>query len=241
MKHKRQEWKNRNAQPIINNEIDCIVIENVPCSQVDIWNFLEKSFTPAPQDPMDQMFVNIVSDERANAKENLKGNTELEWHIDKGYSENPPQYVALYSVDMDEDAGNTLFVDSRICDDIHEYYQKYKNMKVKFDMDRFIHDDQYGYHFRSETERRWFRRKYRNIEHNLFQEDKSGPYVYYCEAYNELPEMQMIKQKLYDPKRIYRHKWRKGELIIYNNKATNHKRENGGTKRHLWKIALYDR
>ena len=73
----------------------------MPCSQVDIWNFLEKSFTPAPQDPMDQMFVNIVSDERAKAKENLKGNTELEWHIDKGYSENPPQYVALYSVDMD--------------------------------------------------------------------------------------------------------------------------------------------
>ena len=34
------------------------------------------------------MFVNIVSDERALAKENLKGNTELEWHIDKGYSEN---------------------------------------------------------------------------------------------------------------------------------------------------------
>ena len=50
------------------------------------------------------MFVNIVSDERALAKENLKGNTELEWHIDKGYSENPPEYVALYSVDIDEDA-----------------------------------------------------------------------------------------------------------------------------------------
>ena len=39
------------------------------------------------QIPFDQMFVNIVSDERALAKEN-KGNTELEWHIDKGYSEN---------------------------------------------------------------------------------------------------------------------------------------------------------
>ena len=51
---------------------------------------------------MDQMFVNIVSDERALAKENLKGNTELEWHIDKGYSENPPEYVALYSVNIDE-------------------------------------------------------------------------------------------------------------------------------------------
>ena len=108
-------------------------------------------------------------------------------------------------------------------------------------MNRFIHDKQYGYHFRSEAERRWFRRKYRNVEHELVQGDSRGVYLYYCEAYNDLPEMNMIKKKLYDPKRIHRHKWKKGELVIYNNKATNHKRENGGKKRHLWKIALYKR
>ena len=55
MKHKRQEWKNRNAQPIINNEIDCVVIENVPCSQVDIWNFLEKSFTSVFRSPIEKL------------------------------------------------------------------------------------------------------------------------------------------------------------------------------------------
>ena len=59
-----------------------------------------------------------------------------------------------------------------------------------------------------------------------------------CKAYNNLPEMQMIKEKLYDPKRIHR-QMQKGQLLIYN-KATNHKRENGGRKRHL-KIALYER
>ncbi len=241
MKHIKQDWKSRDALPIISNETDCVVIENTPCSQVAIWNFLEKHFSPAPQDPMDQMFVNIVSDERAKSKENLKGDTELEWHIDKGYSDSPPDFVCLYAVDMDHGAGDTLFVDSRICNDIPEYFLKYKNTKVKFDMNRFIHDDQYGYHFRNEAERRWFRRKYRNIEHNLFQSDKCGDYIYYCEAYNELPEIEMIKQKLYAEHRIYRHKWKKGQLIIYNNKATNHKRENGGTKRHLWKLALYKR
>ena len=108
-------------------------------------------------------------------------------------------------------------------------------------MNRFIHDNQYGYHFRNEVERRWFRRKYRNVEHELIQGDNRGVYLYYCEAYNDLPEMKRIKEKLYDPKRIHRHKWKKGELVIYNNKATNHKRENGGKKRHLWKIALYKR
>ena len=241
MKHNRLDWNNRSVFDLIQNDVDLTVIENVPCSQVKIWNFLETFFRPSPQDPMDQMFVNIVSDERSLAKENLKGNTELEWHIDKGYSENPPEYVALYSVDIDEDAGDTLFVDSRILEDIPDYYRDHKNDLVQFDMNRFIHDNQYGYHFRNEVERRWFRRKYRNVEHELIQGDRRGVYLYYCEAYNNLPEMQMIKEKLYDPKRIHRHKWQKGQLLIYNNKATNHKRENGGTKRHLWKIALYER
>ena len=241
MKHNRLDWKNRSVFDLIQNDVDLTVLENTPCSQVEIWNFLETFFKPSPQDPMDQMFVNIVSDERALAKENLKGNTELEWHIDKGYSENPPEYVALYSVDIDEDAGDTLFVDSRILEDIPDYYRDHKNDLVQFDMNRFIHDNQYGYHFRNEVERRWFRRKYRNVEHELVQGDNRGVYLYYCEAYNNLPEMQMIKDKLYNPERIHRHKWQKGQLLIYNNKATNHKRENGGSKRHLWKIALYER
>ena len=241
MKHNRLDWKNRSVFDLIQNDVDLTVLENTPCSQVEIWNFLETFFKPSPQDPMDQMFVNIVSDERALAKENLKGNTELEWHIDKGYSENPPEYVALYSVDIDDNAGNTLFVSSRILEEIPEYYKNHKDDKVQFDMDRFIHDKQYGYHFRSEAERRWFRRKYKKVEHDLIQGDKQGVYLYYCEAYNDLPEMKMIKDKLYDPNRIHRHKWQKGQLLIYNNKATNHKRENGGSKRHLWKIALYER
>jgi alpha-ketoglutarate-dependent taurine dioxygenase len=241
MKHTRQDWKDRDVLPLLNNEIDLQVIENVPCSQVEIWNYFSNFFTPAPQDPMDQMFVNIISDERGLAKENLKGNTELEWHIDKGYSDRPPQYVALYSVDMDENAGNTLFVDSRITDEILDYYNKYRYLKTKFDMNRFIHDEQYGYHFRSEAERRWFRRRYRSIEHNLFNSDRRGNYLYYCEAYNDIPEMDRIKKILYDSNRVYRHQWRKGELLIYNNLATNHKRENSGTKRHLWKIALYEK
>ena len=241
MKHNRLDWNNRSVFDLTQNDVDLTVIENTPCSQVEIWNFLETFFKPSPQDPMDQMFVNIVSDERALAKENLKGNTELEWHIDKGYSENPPEYVALYSVDIDEEAGDTLFVDSRIVEDIPDYYKEHKNDIVQFNMNRFIHDNQYGYHFRNEIERRWFRRKYRNVEHELIQGDNRGVYLYYCEAYNNLPEMQMIKEKLYEPKRIHRHKWQKGQLLIYNNKATNHKRENGGKKRHLWKIALYKR
>ncbi|BCU95216.1 MAG: hypothetical protein CM15mV8_0600 [Caudoviricetes sp.] len=39
-------------------------------------------------------------------------------HIEKVFLNHPPEYVALYSVDIDEDLSNTLFVDSRILEEI---------------------------------------------------------------------------------------------------------------------------
>ena len=139
MKYIRQEWKTRNIIPLIDNEVDVLIIENTPCSQIEMFNFLTPYYEVAPQDPLDQMWVSVVSDKRSEQKDNLKGNTELEWHIDKGYSKNPPEYVALYSVDIDEEAGDTLFVDSRIVEDIPDYYKKHKNDIVQFDMNRFIY------------------------------------------------------------------------------------------------------
>ena len=223
----------------------------MPCNQVDIWNFLENSFTPSPQDPMNQMFVNIVSDERKHKGAEIATppsdggldskqtwRPDLEWHMDQGYKERPPEYIALYSVNIDDNSGNTLFVSSRICNDIPEYFEEYKDTKVKLNITKFENSN---HQFGSEVERRWFRKKYRNIEHNAFQIDKKGYYLFYCEAYFELPRIEMIREKLYSPERIYSHEWRTGELIIYNNKTTNHKRISGGTKRHLWKVALYNR
>lgn len=251
MEYLRQEWNNRNINPLTSNEVDCIIIKDVPCSQVEIWNFFENSFRPSPQDPQNQMFVNIVSDERKHRGAEIAtppsdGGTiskqtwrpDLEWHMDQGYKERPPEYIALYSVNIGDDAGNTLFVSSRICDDIPEYFKKHKDTKVKLNINKFENSN---HQFGSEIERRFFRKKYRNVEHDSFQIDNKGYYLFYCEAYFELPEMEMLKKKLYNSKRIYSHQWRTGELIIYNNKTTNHKRENGGTTRHLWKIALHNR
>ena len=69
--------------------------------------------------------------------------------------------------------------------------------------------------------------------------NKKGKYVYYCEAYTELPkeEKDAIEKLLYEPNRIYYHQWEKGDFVVTNNKATNHKRESTSSgKRHLWKI-----
>jgi hypothetical protein len=241
MKYIRQEWKTRNIIPLIDNEVDVLIIENTPCSQIEMFNFLTPYYEVAPQDPLDQMWVSVVSDKRSEQKDNLKGNTELEWHIDKGYAKRPFDMVLLYSVLVGQDSGDTLFVDNRITDLIPDYFKKFQDEIVKFDVNRFLHSDQYGYHFRNEIERRWFRRKYGTVNHKLFQQDKRGDYIFYCEAYNIIPDADVVKEFLYHPNRIYRHKWKTGELLLYNNKATNHKREKGGVERHLWKLALYEK
>ena len=44
MKHNRLDWNNRSVFDLIQNDVDLTVIENVPCSQVKIWNFLETFF-----------------------------------------------------------------------------------------------------------------------------------------------------------------------------------------------------
>ena len=110
---------------------------------------------------------------------------------------------------------------------------------ITVDMERFTSNKRYGYRFRSEVERRWFRKKYHNIWHPLIQKDKKGEFVYYCEAYTQLPdeEKQAIEKLLYNPNRIYAHKWKKGDFVVTNNITTNHKRESTKSgKRHLWKI-----
>ena len=55
MKHNHLDWKSRSVFDLLQNDVDLTVIENTPCSQVEIWNFLETFFKPSPQDPMDQM------------------------------------------------------------------------------------------------------------------------------------------------------------------------------------------
>ena len=54
--------------------------------------------------------------------------------------------MLIYSVDMNENVQQYFVYISRILEDIPDYYRKHKDDKVQFDMNRFIHDKQYGYH-----------------------------------------------------------------------------------------------
>ena len=232
MEYLIQKWDDRNLDPLRFNDVDLIVIKNTPASQIKIFNFISEYYEIAAQDPMDKIFTDITL---SGVHHELYGNTNLEWHIDKGYTQQPVNITGLYGLEIEGDVGQTLYVDNRIECPV-------KNKMITVDMERFTSDERYGYRFRSEAERRWFRMKHRDVWHPLVQTDRKGEFVYYCEAYTELPkeEKDAIEKLLYAPERIYYHKWEKGDFVVCNNIATNHKREPTGVgQRHLWKIEGY--
>lgn len=246
MKFISQDWKEANLKPLLERETDVLVINRVPCEQLTIHSFLTEHLIPGGQDPMEMMWCSIISDTRGQAVDTLKGDTKLDWHIDKGYSSRPFDYVVLYAVDVSPNAQRTLFTSSRILDKLPDgYAEKHRDTKVWFDVDRAVYDPHYGYAFRKDSERRWFRRKYPLYYHDFIQEDERGKYVYYCSAYAaDIEDREDLEKILYDENAYYRHSWQRRQLVIYNNKTTNHSRElvpsNEGSKRHLWKIGLYE-
>ena len=231
MKPLIQTWDNKDLTPLKNKDVDLMVIKNTPPSQIGIFNFVNAHFKVTGQNPMDKIFLDITSS--GEGRGNLYSNSDLEWHMDGGYMQNPVSITGLYGLEVSEDSGRTLFVSNRINCPI-------PNRLVSANMDRFTKSERYGYKFKTEADRRWFRLKYRNVKHQLIQEDEKGEYVFYSEAYTDLPphEKEIMEEVLYDPSRIYYHKWEKGDLLIANNMTTNHKREaTSAGSRHLWRLA----
>ena len=233
MKPTIQDWKDRDLSVLKMELTDLLVIKNSPPSQMQIFKLIDEYYDIAPQNPMDTIILDITSS--GEGKGDLYSNSDLEWHIDGGYMQNPVHVTGLYAVNVSENSGRTMFVSNRINCPI-------PNRLVSANMDRFTKSERYGYKFKTEADRRWFRLKYRNVKHQLIQEDSKSKYVFYSEAYTDLSadEKKLIEDKLYNPNRIYYHKWEKGDLVICNNLVTNHKREaTTASARHLWRIAGY--
>ena len=147
MKYLIQDWKNKDLKPLLDNDTDLIVIKNTPPSQLKILNYITQYYDISPQYPMDKIFVDVSMEENSHE---LYGNTDLEWHIDKGYTSTPVNLTALYALEIESNVGRTMYVDTRIKCPI-------PNKKVSVDMDRFTSNQRYGYRFKSEAERRWSR------------------------------------------------------------------------------------
>ena len=229
-----RDWNDRNLSFLKSKETDLLLIKNAPPSQMKIFEFINTQYRVAPQNPMDTIILDITNS--GEGKGDLYSKSDLEWHMDGGYMQDPVHITGLYAVNVSEDSGRTMFVSTRIDCPIQDRI-------VSANMDRFTKSERYGYKFKTEADRRWFRLKYRKVKHQLVQQDNKGKYVFYSEAYTELPpaDKKVIEEVLYNPNRIYYHKWEKGDLLICNNLSTNHKREQTTSgDRHLWRIAGYD-
>jgi len=229
------DWKNKSLDSLVNNEVDLVVINNVPTCQIEIYNFMSKYYEICPQDPLNQIFVSIKNNP-SNDKEDLRSETELAWHIDGIYKKKPYNVTGLYCIDIDGSA-DTMFVDNRIIDSISDYYQEHQNDIAAIDMERLTDDKRYPYKFRNEKEKKLFRRFHGSVKHQLFQKDKRGTYIYYSNSSSILQESDMIDDILYSKDRIYSHVWKKKQLVMCNNITTNHKRNaNTSRSRHMWKV-----
>ena len=107
-----QKWNERDLTPLKNKDTDLLIIENTPASQMDIFKFVSQYYTVVGQNPMDTIFLDITSS--GEGKGNLYSSSDLEWHMDGGYMQDPVHITGLYAVDVSEDAGRTMFVSNRI-------------------------------------------------------------------------------------------------------------------------------
>jgi hypothetical protein len=234
-----QNWKEKNLLPLVNNEVDLVVINDVPTCQVEIYNFISAHYKICPQDPLNQIFVSIKNNPQ-NDKEDLRSETELAWHIDGMYKQKPYNITGLYCVDIDGRA-DTKFVDNRIIDQIPHFYDKCKDDLAVIDMEKLTDDKRYPYKFKDEREKKLFRRFHKSVRHQLFQEDKRGKYIYYSNSSSTLEDSEMIDNILYSNDRIYSHEWKKKQLVLCNNVTTNHKRNaNNSKSRHMWKVCAWN-
>ena len=245
MNIERQSWSKRDMTPFNNNECDLLIVEDAPDNQVAIYNFLSDQYEIGPQTPMNQMVVSIVSDLDKKSKSDLRGTTELAWHIDGAYHHKPYDMVALYALKATEESGETLFVDTRIEDLYPEYFVKHADTWIDFDIERFMEakrTGKTGNFFQKDESQDKFFNTYNGVSHKLVQEDKEGKYLFYQESYAIYDETEKLQDLIYSEDRIYKHKWKPGEICITNNKATNHKRLSSDCKgRHLWKYCFYDK
>ena len=78
-----------------------MIIENTPASQMDIFKFVSQYYTVIGQNPMDTIFLDITSS--GEGRGNLYSSSDLEWHMDGGYMQNPVHITGLYAVDVSDD------------------------------------------------------------------------------------------------------------------------------------------
>ncbi len=151
------------------------------------------------------------------------------WHSDSSYKAIPAKFSALCAHVIPPEGGDTEFADMRAAWDTLDPKMKEKVKHLVTEHSRIFSKGALGFRF-TESEERDFapvrqplvRTHPRTGRHSLFLSSHAGRIVGW-----PLPEATLLLRELTEHatqrERVYRHKWRVGDLVMWDNQATMHR------------------
>ena len=158
-----------------------------------------------------------------------KYHTNAHWHSDVTFEDSPPDATLLYSIVVPDEGGDTLFSCQHLA-----YNDLDSNLKSDLANKVAVHSN-IGVLMLSGQDPK----NAKTVEHPIFRShpETGKKAIYVTEAFVkeikglESEDSQKILQTLYahatQEKYIYRHKWSKGDLVIWDNRSVQHFAEHG--------------
>jgi taurine dioxygenase len=158
-----------------------------------------------------------------------KYHTNAHWHSDVTFEETPPDATLLYSLEVPDSGGDTLFSNQYLA-----FEELDEGLKSDLEGKRAIHSN-IGVLMLTGGDTS----KAKTVKHPIFREhpETGRKALYVTEAFVksihglESEESQDILQKLYSHASqenfLYRHKWTKGDLLVWDNRSVQHFAEHG--------------
>ena len=158
-----------------------------------------------------------------------KYHTNAHWHSDVTFEEEPPDATLLYSLEVPKEGGDTLFSSQYLA-----YEELDADLKTSLVDKKAVHTNA-GVLMLSGGDPK----KAKTVEHPIFREhpETGKKALYVTEAFVQSikgfnsKESQEILRVLYkracNEQYIYRHKWLRGDLVVWDNRSTQHFAEHG--------------
>jgi alpha-ketoglutarate-dependent taurine dioxygenase len=171
-----------------------------------------------------------LSNVRENGRlEDPLGTATERWHTDSSYREIPSALSILYAVEVPPQGGDTEFADAR-----HAWERLPEDRKAHLEGLRVVHS------YRHSSPDAWAtmsdaeRANVPPVEHPLVRRLGDGRRALYLGSHAShvvgltLEAGRALAQELLEhataPAEVYRHRWRAGDLVIWDNRVTLHRR-----------------
>ena len=175
--------------------------------------------------------INVMSNADANGKPNGRhpDPTAKRWHTDRSYMPKPALASLLYGTEVPKEGGDTLFANATMA-----YDHLPQEIRTKIDTLNAVHSVEYsrrtgGVAVATEEELR----KAPNIKHPLARIHPitgkkaiyAGCHAWKIDGWSEeesRPLLDSLINHATQERFVYRHKWRKNDLVMWDNRCTFH-------------------